>query len=78
MNKSEELIEFVEDRPGHDLRYAIDSSKLKSKTRWEPQESFSSGIEKTVKWYINNMDLYKEEAPELTKRRGSKILKAHS
>ena len=48
------LITFVEDRPGHDFRYAIDSSKIQSELGWEPKESFNSGIEKTVKWYIEN------------------------
>ena len=46
------LIKFVDDRPGHDLRYAIDSSKIQNDLGWKPKESFKSGIEKTVKWYI--------------------------
>ncbi|MDB4540504.1 dTDP-glucose 4,6-dehydratase [bacterium] len=50
----EKLIEFVKDRPGHDMRYAIDSSKIKSELGWEPSESFESGLEKTVDWYLNN------------------------
>ncbi len=49
-----QLIKFVEDRPGHDFRYAIDSSKIESTLNWKPKESFFSGIEKTIKWYINN------------------------
>ena len=48
------LIHFVQDRPGHDFRYAIDSSKLNSKLGWSPKESFESGLEKTIQWYINN------------------------
>lgn len=52
----EELITFVEDRPGHDLRYAIDASKIKNDLGWTPKESFESGIRKTVKWYLNNLD----------------------
>lgn len=48
------LITFVEDRPGHDLRYAIDSRKLKSELGWQPEESFASGLLKTVKWYIEH------------------------
>ena len=48
------LIHFVQDRPGHDLRYAIDASKLNSKLGWFPKESFESGLEKTIRWYINN------------------------
>ena len=50
------LIHFVQDRPGHDLRYAIDASKLKSNLGWAPKESFESGLEKTIQWYINNVD----------------------
>jgi dTDP-glucose 4,6-dehydratase len=49
-----ELIEFVDDRPGHDQRYAIDASKIKSELGWMPEESFKSGLMKTVQWYVNN------------------------
>ncbi|HDU3835356.1 TPA: dTDP-glucose 4,6-dehydratase [Klebsiella aerogenes] len=49
-----ELITFVADRPGHDLRYAIDASKIQRELGWVPQETFESGIEKTVHWYLNN------------------------
>ncbi len=49
-----ELITFVADRPGHDKRYAIDASKLKSHLGWQPQEDFDSGIRKTVQWYLDN------------------------
>ncbi|MCS6858012.1 MAG: dTDP-glucose 4,6-dehydratase [Sandaracinaceae bacterium] len=45
---------FVEDRPGHDLRYAIDASKIQRELGWRPKESFESGLEKTVRWYIEN------------------------
>ncbi|MGB5156057.1 dTDP-glucose 4,6-dehydratase [Desulfobacterium sp. N47] len=48
------LITFVKDRPGHDLRYAMDFSKLKNELNWTPAETFESGIEKTIKWYIEN------------------------
>ncbi len=50
----EPLITFVTDRAGHDLRYAIDSSKLKNELGWEPSLQFEEGIEKTVKWYLDN------------------------
>jgi dTDP-glucose 4,6-dehydratase len=47
-------ITFVADRPGHDFRYAIDASKLERELHWRPQESFESGMEKTIRWYLNN------------------------
>lgn len=49
-----EQIRFVADRPGHDFRYAIDASKLESDLSWVPQESFESGIDKTIRWYLDN------------------------
>ncbi len=51
-----ELITFVTDRPGHDRRYAIDFGKLKSTLGWSPEESFGSGIKKTIQWYLDNSD----------------------
>jgi len=50
----EQLIRFVTDRPGHDARYAIDASKLKTELGWVPEHTFESGIEKTVRWYLDN------------------------
>ena len=50
----EELIEFVTDRPGHDARYAIDANKLEAELGWHAEEDFDSGIEKTVRWYLDN------------------------
>lgn len=52
----ESLITFVKDRPGHDLRYAIDASKISKTLRWQPQETFETGIQKTIEWYLNNLD----------------------
>ena len=49
-------ITFVADRPGHDRRYAIDASKIARELGWKPQETFDSGIEKTVRWYLDNQD----------------------
>lgn len=49
-------ITFVKDRPGHDLRYAIDASKINTELGWQPQETFKSGIQKTVEWYLENQD----------------------
>ena len=53
---SDELITFVTDRAGHDLRYAIDSTKLKDELGWEPSLQFEEGIEKTVRWYLDNQE----------------------
>lgn len=50
----ESLIEFVDDRPGHDLRYAIDATRLETELGWKAEENFSSGLEKTVRWYLEN------------------------
>jgi dTDP-glucose 4,6-dehydratase len=50
----EKLISFVTDRPGHDLRYAIDASKIEHELGWRPQESFDTGLRKTVQWYLEN------------------------
>jgi dTDP-glucose 4,6-dehydratase len=50
----EELIEFVADRPGHDARYAIDATKLENELGWRAEETFETGIEKTVQWYLDN------------------------
>ncbi|MHC5168835.1 dTDP-glucose 4,6-dehydratase [Acinetobacter johnsonii] len=54
--KYETLITFVKDRPGHDLRYAIDAAKIEKELGWTPQETFETGIRKTVEWYLNNLD----------------------
>ncbi len=50
-----EQIAFVKDRPGHDRRYAIDFSRIRTELGWVPQESFESGLEKTVRWYLENL-----------------------
>ena len=50
-----ELITFVQDRPGHDVRYAIDNTKIKTNLGWTPKENFKSGMQKTVKWYLGNL-----------------------
>ncbi len=52
----ESLITFVKDRPGHDLRYAIDATKIQNELGWTPTETFETGIRKTVEWYLNNLD----------------------
>ena len=52
--KFKKLITFVKDRPGHDLRYAIDSTKIKKELHWQPRETFETGLRKTIKWYLSN------------------------
>ena len=55
-----DLITFVKDRPGHDYRYAIDNSKIKSLLKWEPKETFDSGIQKTIEWYLINENWWRK------------------
>ncbi|WP_205929069.1 GDP-mannose 4,6-dehydratase, partial [Pseudomonas viridiflava] len=50
------LVTYVQDRPGHDLRYAIDASKIQRELGWTPQETFDTGIRKTVEWYLNKTE----------------------
>ncbi len=57
MNKSENLIEFVEDRPGHDLRYSLNSTKISEQLEWKVKTSFEDGLRNTVEWYLNNPEL---------------------
>lgn len=54
VNQYQDLITYVTDRPGHDVRYAIDASKIERELGWTPKESFETGIRKTVEWYLNN------------------------
>jgi dTDP-glucose 4,6-dehydratase len=56
---SAKLITYVKDRPGHDLRYAIDASKLNKELGWTPSLQFEEGLEKTVDWYLQNEDWIK-------------------
>ena len=74
IRKYEDLISHVVDRPGHDLRYAIDASKIKKNLGWYPKESFETGIRKTVIWYLNNLDWCKkiQKGNYLRKRLGIK------
>jgi dTDP-glucose 4,6-dehydratase len=55
LNSFSDLITYVQDRPGHDIRYAINATKIHSQLGWKPKESFESGIQKTVKWYLDNL-----------------------
>ncbi|SDU93444.1 dTDP-glucose 4,6-dehydratase [Pseudomonas sihuiensis] len=56
IERYEDLITYVQDRPGHDLRYAIDASKIERELGWVPQETFETGLRKTVQWYLDNLE----------------------
>jgi dTDP-glucose 4,6-dehydratase len=60
ISRYEQLITYVSDRAGHDVRYAIDITKIKNQLNWSPVESFSTGIKKTVLWYLNNKQWYEQ------------------
>ncbi len=62
LNKSEDLIEFVEDRPGHDIRYSLDSEKIRNELGWTEKIDFDTGIERTVEWYLTNQELFLDNA----------------
>ena len=59
MDKNESYVEFIKDRPGHDKRYAIDFSKIKNELGWKPTVNFEEGLKKTVEWYKNNQNWWK-------------------
>ena len=59
LGKSEDLIEYVKDRPGHDRRYAIDSSKIENELGWKPEHNFEEAIAETIEWYKNNEEWWK-------------------
>ena len=54
MDKPKSLIRFVQDRKGHDMRYAIDPTKLETELGWKPKYNFDTGIQQTINWYLNN------------------------
>ena len=56
LGKSSDLIEFVTDRPGHDLRYSLDSTKIQNSLKWKPKISFENGIQNTIDWFVSNSD----------------------
>ena len=64
MNKSEDLIEFVEDRPGHDFRYSMNSSKIRNELNWNIKVNFDEGLKKTVDWYFSNRKWWKDIVKE--------------
>jgi dTDP-glucose 4,6-dehydratase len=57
--ESEKLITYVKDRPGHDLRYAIDASKINKELGWKPSVTFEQGLEKTIDWFLSNEEWLK-------------------
>ena len=61
LNKPEDLISFVKDRPGHDFRYSLNTEKIQREIGWRAKTSFEEGIEKTVKWYLDNLDWVNEK-----------------
>ena len=66
-------IKFVKDRPGHDFRYALNSNKIKNELKWSPKTKLSSGIIKTVNWYLENLNFFKSIKKKLfIKRLGVK------
>ena len=67
MGKSNDLIEFVEDRPGHDQRYSLDSSKIKNELGWSTKINFEEGIRKTIEWYEKNFSYYESISNEILK-----------
>lgn len=67
MDKSNDLIEFVEDRPGHDQRYSLDSSKIKNELEWSTKINFEEGIRKTIEWYEKNFSYYESISNEILK-----------
>ena len=67
-------IKFVKDRPGHDLRYALNSRKIKKKLYWKPTTSFKVGLKNTFLWYLNNIGYYKKiPKKNIIKRLGVKF-----
>jgi len=67
MGKSNDLIEFVEDRPGHDQRYSLNSSKIKNEFGWSTKINFEDGIRKTIEWYEKNFSYYESISDEILK-----------
>jgi dTDP-glucose 4,6-dehydratase len=78
LDKPESLIKFVQDRPGHDRRYAIDATKLRTELGWEPKYTFDTGIKQTVEWYLKHRDWWEniisgEYQEYVTKQYGERL-----
>jgi len=66
-------IVFIKDRPGHDIRYALDSKKIRNEIKWKSKINFKTGIQKTLKWYLENLNYYKNlSKKDIEKRLGIK------
>ena len=66
-------INFVKDRPGHDIRYALNSNKLKKNLKWRPKVSFNTGIKLTIEWYLKNKTYFNRfKKEDINKRLGNK------
>ena len=65
MDKSNDLIEFVDDRPGHDLRYSLDSRKILDELQWKNNLSFEEGLDKTIDWYLENSESFNSISPQV-------------
>ena len=73
LKNSKIKINFVKDRPGHDLRYALNSNKIKKELKWKPKTNFANGIKKTFEWYLNNNNYYKSlSKKDIHKRLGAR------
>jgi dTDP-glucose 4,6-dehydratase len=70
---AEKLITYIKDRPGHDRRYAINSARIESELGWHPQETFATGLRKTVQWYLDHADWIRriEDSTYLSEKNGS-------
>ena len=65
MDKSQDMIDFVKDRPGHDFRYSLDSSKIRNELGWKEKMNFEEGITHTINWYLENED-WRNSIPQNT------------
>ena len=65
MNKSKDLIKFVDDRPGHDFRYSLDSTKISNELGWKNKLSFEEGLKQTIEWYQKNSEIYDSISPKI-------------
>ena len=65
MDKSEDLIDFVEDRPGHDFRYSMSSLKIKKTLNWKPKVDFDTGLKNTIAWVLENKSLWENSTEYL-------------